>query len=171
MDKRTNEEHTALCSPLNILNAVTPAVESHVPSPPCGDTHTAHTPGEDGSRASGHGAVSPSRLTSRAFLFFRSALFSFACFCTEAKANEKFSRPTSFLSKSMISWDRFFSRGSTHTEQRAQLGGTYQTSTKASAGPHCSSTGNLLLLNTEHWPWQWETQHKCWTQPCQPPAR
>lgn len=64
--------------------------------------------------------VSNSRHTSKAFLFFRSALFSLACFCTEAKAKEKLSSPTSFLSNSMISWDRFLSRGSDNTQSNNQ---------------------------------------------------
>lgn len=64
-----------------------------------------------------HTRAQHTALTSTAFLFFRSALFSLACFWTEAKAREKLSSPTSFLSNSMISWDRFFSRGSKHTEK------------------------------------------------------
>ena len=65
-------------------------------------------------------SISSSKPTSKAFLFFRSALFSVACFCTEAKANEKLSSPTSFFSNSMISWDRFFSEGSNDTHSNNQ---------------------------------------------------
>lgn len=54
----------------------------------------------------------PEKLTCMALCFFREARLCEDSFCTAEKASENFSRPTSFFSKSMSSWDRFFNVGS-----------------------------------------------------------